>query len=94
MSGRTSFPLCRRPASRSLARRLSGLEHKLEDLDEGTKEVLRQSAGSWLGALGEAVDGVVTPIEEEQAAGGAAGAAAANGGAAAAAGPRQEGGGK
>ena len=35
----------------SLARRLSGLEHRLEGLDAGTKEVLQASAGSWLDAL-------------------------------------------
>lgn len=35
----------------SLARRLSGLEHRLEELDQGTKEVLQASAGGWLGVL-------------------------------------------
>lgn len=39
------------PPPASLARRLSGLEHKLDDLDPGTKQVLQASAGGWLGAL-------------------------------------------
>ena len=74
--------------TRSLARRLSGLEHQLESLDEGTKEVLRQSAGGWLGALGDAVQDAAAPIEEAAAAAGAA----ENGGGAA--GSQQGGGGQ
>lgn len=59
----------------SLSVRLSGLENKLAHLDAGSRAVLVQSAGSWLGALQEGsgggqdeavggVDGV--GIEEEE----------------------------
>ena len=51
-AGCSRAPLCPcHPTVASLARRLSGLEHRLEGLDQGTKEVLQASAGGWLGAL-------------------------------------------
>lgn len=61
--------LCRTWNTCRLARRLSGLEHKLEELDDDTKVVLQQTAGGWLaGALAGAEDevgGIDAAIVEE-----------------------------
>ena len=69
---RTS-PRCFALYNRRLESRLDGLEHKLEQIDPVTKQLLLQSAGGWIEQL-PAVDGADrAPAAQQEGGGGSDG---------------------
>ncbi len=79
---------------RSLSARLSGIERKLAQLDDGSRLVLLEAGGSWLGALqaddGDGKTAGSTGAEEEEAEAGVAARASMTATVTAAAAPQPE----